>query len=190
MLALCVTGSAAVLGFSDKLPHHLIPYILSPLLLVTSRIAYGNWLLQHFNAAFLLRWFEDHYDSLVYEGAYTHLFIQKSSPNTLCKRAKQLLDHTTKDFALLNIMTFCASFYFSLPTLNTWMAADRVFPVIAYAIPFIAMHALAALIQYRTTTRSTLQLSREIDNYLKTANNALEATSNSAPSAPSEAPQD
>lgn len=173
MLVLCSTGIAALLGLSDKIPHPLLPYIITPLYFVTARVAFGNWLMQQFCSAFLFEWCEKRQPCLSFEGTYKNLFKKGNNDKQLFMKLRRLIGHSTRDFAILNFITVCASSYFSISTLQVWIRSLDYRLIGLYILPLLLMHTLTIMLQVKVTKRSTEQLACEIKEYIDTANNAL-----------------
>ncbi len=169
MLALCVTGSAAILGLSEELPTNLIPFIISPLFFITSRIAISNTIYQKYCAAYLLHWFDERQSNLGFESIHRRLKSEEKSKDMI-RHLKRFTLYSSNPFLVLNFITLAASAYFSYPLLDSLYSKGSTLEATIYIFPILLLHLHAIILQIYSKTQSAEFFEKEIRKELEKAN--------------------
>jgi len=157
MLALCATGYATALGFSDTIPHEIIPFILSLLLLLTSFIAIDQYVLQKFNTEYLIALQEKLNFLVSIERAYDeiHKYIISISKTIFIG-----------PFTLLALVGILATAYFSNSFIKElWQSKDYV-GLFVYLTMLLLMYFLVFLNISRIRRLNLLELRKKGKEFL------------------------
>jgi len=75
MLVLAITGLITIIGFSNKIPKEIIPYLISPFLMIATLVAALSRQHQFFKTAFIIEAYEvAEISKIKYERAYSGIF--------------------------------------------------------------------------------------------------------------------
>lgn len=112
MLVISITGFATILGVSEKIPEELIPYMISPFLLITTGIAISSRRHQYFEGAYILEAFENRIPYLSVERVYYEIFSTNISRLKVWKAIKVFFGFLREPFTVLNMLGIISSIYF------------------------------------------------------------------------------
>ena len=142
MLILSFSGFIAILGISDKITDRLIPFMISPFLLITSLIALGNRQLQSFETAYLIEKFDAVQDSINFEKTYLDVFINKQSDILVFDFFKKVIRFFINPFIIINILGILTSLYFGYDFVRQNIISSNYFISIVYVTTLMFIYLI------------------------------------------------
>lgn len=144
MLVLCISGFGVVLGFSEKLPKEVIPYIMAPLLCITSIIAVNSRQHQYFATSFLIEAFERSIPSIKYEQTYITVFSYIRY--RLLFPLRMLTCIVSQPFIILTMLSIIGSIYFGADFVIANLYDEAAFTALLYVVILVCIHVIVIFI--------------------------------------------
>jgi len=161
MLLLAIMGILTVLGFSDKIPNkEIIPYLISPFLMIATLVATLSRQHQFFKTAFIIEAYEiSKISKISYEQAYTDIFSSYQIPpisfksigkifhskSFLCRIGLFLLDPFILLVILLAIFSLAVPFIYGRKCAENVQTNDCILNSWPYIIGLVIMYSIIFL---------------------------------------------